>query len=95
MRSAAVLSRNHRGKRSQLAKERRDIRNYLITYAYIDQQRAEKIAMDSATFYTPVDLIKPYGQVFESVQAVHVEKGDVLVDSRGQGVLQKTQGVNK
>jgi len=88
------MSKGHRGKRSELAQQRRDAKHLLLTYAYFDHEKAETVAMMPAQFYNEETVIKPYGQEFHYFVEAEIERGDVLVDSRGRGSFQKVVEVN-
>jgi len=77
---------NHRGKRSERSKQRRDAKQFIFTTAFQDYEMVETIATVERTTVLGY-LGKIYEMVFPDV--VDVEKGLVLSDSRGRGVFQK------
>jgi hypothetical protein len=72
--------------RSVLAEQKRLAERLVLATAFQDKRRCEAVNMTS-----PGDLQKVLYENFGYVcpGAVDVEKGEVLIDSRGQGSLQR------
>ena len=76
-----------RGNRSVKAKQRRDARKFILENSFNDVILAEKVSRtDHSTVLTYLGT--KYDMVFPEV-AMSVERGEVLVDSRGNGTFQK------
>jgi hypothetical protein len=76
-----------RGLRSVYAKQKRAARKILLEQSYRDPEKAENINLLNHSAMTD-ELNRKFQHVIMSV-VLQSDKGDVLVDSRGEGSLQK------
>ena len=79
-------------KRSLLSLQKRAVKRYLLTTSYYDRERAETVCT-----VTPAEIILHLNSKFPNlpvhVSTVQVVRGEVLMDSRGKGSLQKQREV--
>ena len=76
----------YRGKRSLRAMQKRDAKHYILQNGFQDHVVAETVCITKREIVLEL-LGKKYGMVFPDV--VNAELGEVLVDSRGNGSLQR------
>ena len=76
----------YRGKRSLRAMQKRDAKRYILQNGFQDHILAETVNITKREVVLEF-LGKKYGMVFPD--AVKTELGEVLVDSRGNGSLQR------
>ena len=82
----------HRGIRSKFSKMKKAAYHYLLTTSYRDRQLAETVCrIDTSAIISHVQQQFPHEPVEMSI-VQDLEKGEVLVDSRGRGTLQTVRG---
>jgi len=76
----------HRGERSLISKQRRAVRKYVLDTSFRDRNQAESIC--TVTYEAVLTYLQQqYPFVFPHV--ANVTRGEVLLDSRGNGSFQK------
>lgn len=75
----------HRGQRSLRSQQRRSAKRFILDNSFHDRIMAESIST-----VTHKAVLTYLGKIYEMVPMflVNVERGEVLVDSRGRGTFQ-------
>jgi len=76
----------HRGTRSEYSLQKRAARQYILAHSFRDTILAETVCIVTNRMVI-TELQKTYDAI--NMDAVNVEKGEVVLDSRGQGSMQR------
>lgn len=79
-------------RRSLKARQRRDAKRLAMQTSFRDPKQAETVCIINTQTICSV-LQKKYG--FVNMDAVNIERGEVLIDSRGRGTFQNIQPVGR
>jgi len=77
-------------RRSLEAKQRRDAKRLAMQSSFRDSEQAETVCIINPETICNL-LQQKYG--FVNMDAVNIERGEVLIDSRGRGTFQNIQPV--
>lgn len=73
-------------KRKEIIEQRRKAKQIVVSSAFMDREKAESVNLLSPQQIL-IKLTEDYPEVH--VRAVHFTQGEVLIDSRGEGSLNK------